>query len=69
MRGLVDFRASVDMVVLAQDWVSSLLHTLAALPQKQEPTEPPNRRLGGYQSLPWCFKDEKNLLPLPDIEP
>lgn len=40
MRGLVGFRASVDMVVLAQDGVSSLLHTLAPLAQEQEPTEP-----------------------------
>ena len=63
MRGLVDFRASVDMVVLAQDWVSNLLQTLAALPQTREPTEPPNRRLDGYQSMPGCCKDEKYLLP------
>jgi hypothetical protein len=40
IRGLVDLRASVNMVVLAQDGVSTLLHMLAALPQEQEPTEP-----------------------------
>jgi hypothetical protein len=49
--------------------VSSQLHAPAALPSGIKPLYPLDRRLGGPQSWFGLDGDDKNLLPLPDIEP
>ena len=60
---------SVDMVVLAQDGVSSPYTPWLVYLKNKSPQNPSNRTLGGSQSQSGCFKEEKNLLPLPAIEP
>jgi hypothetical protein len=49
--------------------VSGQLHALAALPQGKNPWHPLDRRSGGPQSRSRRGGEEKNLQPLPGIEP
>jgi hypothetical protein len=45
------------------------LHAPAALPPGKSPRYPLDRRLGGHQSQPRRYGVEKNVSPLPGIEP
>jgi hypothetical protein len=49
--------------------VSLQLHALTALPPVKSPRYPLNKRLSGFGGWSGCCEEEKNLLPLPGIEP
>jgi hypothetical protein len=48
---------------------SNQLHALAELPQEKEPSVAIRQEMGGPQSRCGYFGEDKNLLPLPEIEP
>jgi hypothetical protein len=49
--------------------MSDQLHAPAAIPPGKESPVPLERRLGGPQRLCGRYEEDKNLLPLPVIEP
>jgi hypothetical protein len=49
--------------------VCNQLHVPAALPPANSPWYPLDRRLDGAKGLPGRCGEDKNLLPLPEIEP
>jgi hypothetical protein len=49
--------------------MSGQIHVHAALPLRKQPAVPMVRRFGEPQSPFTCYEVEKNILPLPGIEP
>jgi hypothetical protein len=49
--------------------MSGKLHALAALYKEKELPYPLHSRLGGPQSQPGLYAEERNIWPLPGIEP
>jgi hypothetical protein len=49
--------------------VSGKLHNAAPLCLGEQPLLPTEQQVGGSQSQSECFGEQKNLLPLPGIEP
>jgi hypothetical protein len=45
------------------------VHVSDALPHRNSLKYPLDRELGGTQSQSGCYEEDKNLLPLPGIEP